>query len=81
MANLDTLMSTNDKILKIENFMEAFLKKVDKQLADLRDTGLINWKLTYGEKTYSTSEFFKKVTWNDMKYPRAYQVPRIVETF
>jgi hypothetical protein len=36
LANLDTLMSSNDKILKLENGIESFLKKVDKQYLDLQ---------------------------------------------
>ena len=31
LANLDTLMFCNDKILKLENLVESFLKRIDKQ--------------------------------------------------
>jgi hypothetical protein len=35
MANLDTLMFSNDKVLKLENNVEGFLKKIDKQYCEL----------------------------------------------
>ena len=35
MANLDTLMFSNDKVLKLESNIEGFLKKLDKQYLDL----------------------------------------------
>ena len=37
MANLDTLMFCNDKALKLENLLEALLKKIDKQFCDLAE--------------------------------------------
>lgn len=37
LANLDTLMMVNDKLLKLESIIEGFLKKVDKQYLDLQE--------------------------------------------
>jgi len=36
LANLDTLMLVNDKLLKLEGNIESFLKKVDRQYLDLQ---------------------------------------------
>ena len=36
LANLDTLMMVNDKLLKLETGIESFLKKVDRQYLDLQ---------------------------------------------
>ena len=36
LANLDTLMMVNDKLLKVENGVESFLKKIDRQYLDLQ---------------------------------------------
>lgn len=50
LANLDTLMSSNDKILKTENGIEGFLKKVDKQYLDLQNKQIHEWHLKGIEK-------------------------------
>jgi len=50
LANLDTLMSSNDKILKTENGIESFLKKVDKQYIDLQNKQYHDWHLKGIEK-------------------------------
>jgi V-type H+-transporting ATPase subunit C len=50
LANLDTLMSSNDKLLKIESGIESFLKKVDKQYLDLQNKQSHEWNLKGIEK-------------------------------
>jgi V-type H+-transporting ATPase subunit C len=50
LANLDTLMSSNDKILKTETGIESFLKKVDKQFLDLQNKQYHEWHLKGIEK-------------------------------
>ena len=50
LANLDTLMSSNDKMLKLENGVEGFLKKVDKQYIDLLNILSHEWHLKGIEK-------------------------------
>lgn len=49
MANLDTLMFCNDKTLKLENSIEALLKKIDKQFLDLSEKDSHEWWVK-GEK-------------------------------
>ena len=43
MANLDTLMFSNDKVLKLESNIEGFLKKLDKQYCDLTGVNSHEW--------------------------------------
>lgn len=43
LANLDTLMMVNDKILKMETVIESFLKKIDRQYLDLQEKASHNW--------------------------------------
>lgn len=37
LANLDTLMMVNDKLLKLETNIESFLKRIDRQYLDLQE--------------------------------------------
>ena len=50
MANLDTLMFSNDKVLKLENNVEGFLKKVDKQYCELEEKQLHDWYVRGGDR-------------------------------
>lgn len=50
LANLDTLMFCNDKILKLENLVEGFLKKIDKQYLDLIEKPSHEWYVRGGDK-------------------------------
>lgn len=81
LANLDTLMSSNDKILKLESGVESFLKKVDKQYLDLQNKLTHEWHLKGIEKEPLLSDYLYNFKWNDSKYPRSYPIPRLVETF
>lgn len=48
LANLDTLMMVNDKLLKLENLVESFLKKIDRQYLDLKELQQTEWKIKIG---------------------------------
>ena len=74
-------MSSNDKILKTENGIEGFLKKVDKQFLDLQNKQYHEWHLKGIEKEPTVGEYLFNFKWNESKYPRSYPIPRLVETF
>ena len=50
LANLDTLMMVNDKLLKLENGIERFLKKVDRQYLDLQEKQSHEWYIKAADK-------------------------------
>lgn len=50
LANLDTLMMVNDKLLKLENGIESFLKKVDRQYLDLQEKQSHEWYIKAADK-------------------------------
>jgi SH3-like domain-containing protein len=50
MANLDTLMFSNDKVLKLENNVEGFLKKIDKQYCELEEKQAHDWYVRGGDR-------------------------------
>jgi hypothetical protein len=50
LANLDTLMMVNDKLLKLEGVIESFLKRIDKQYLDLQNKTSHEWLLKSGDK-------------------------------
>jgi hypothetical protein len=50
LANLDTLMFCNDKVLKLENGVESFLKKIDKQYLDLEEKQTHDWYVRGGDR-------------------------------
>ncbi len=78
LANLDTLMSSNDKILRTEGGIEGFLKKVDKQYLDLQNKQYHDWHLKGIEKEPAVGEYLFNFKWNESKYPRSYPIPRLV---
>lgn len=79
LANLDTLMMVNDKLLKLENLMESFLKKIDRQYLDLQEAQAHEWYVKSGDKDITIPKFLRSFNWNDSKYPRSYPLPRITE--
>ena len=78
-ANLDTLMLVNDKLLKLEGGLEGFLKKIDRQFLDLQEKQAHDWYVKSGDKEVSVSNFLYGFKWNDSKYPRSYPLQRITE--
>ena len=80
LANLDTLMMVNDKLLKLENGIESFLKKIDRQYLDLQEKTEHAWFIKFENKEIPISQYLYDYKWNDAKYPRTYPLPRIVET-
>lgn len=81
MTNLDTLMFCNDKTLKLESMIEAFLKKIDKQYLDLEEKQMHEWMVRNGDKESPTRTYCYEFRWNDSKYPRNYPIPKLVELF
>lgn len=79
LANLDTLMMVNDKLIRVEAGIEAFLKKVDKQYLDLQEKNSHEWYIKSGDKEYTVAKYLYNFNWNDSKYPRSYTLPRIAE--
>lgn len=57
LANLDTLMLVNDKLLKLENGIEGFLKKIDRQFLDLQEKQSHDWYVKSGNKEMLLSKF------------------------
>lgn len=57
-------MSSNDKILKTENGIESFLKKVDKQYIDLQNKQYHDWHLKGIEKEPNVGEYLFNFKWN-----------------
>lgn len=74
-------MFCNDKILKLENQVESFLKKIDKQYQDLENKQSHDWFIRSGEKEVSVGKYFSEFKWNDLKYPRNYAIPKLVELY
>ena len=74
-------MFVNDKLLKLENALESFLKKIDKQYLDLQEKQSHDWFVKGWDKEYPLAKFLYEFRWNDAKYPRNYPIPRIAETF
>lgn len=79
LANLDTLMMVNDKLLKLENGIEGFLKKIDRQYLDLQEKVSNEWFVKSGDKEINIVKFLNTFNWNEAKYPRSYPLPRITE--
>jgi hypothetical protein len=79
MANLDTLMFSNDKVLKLENNVEGFLKKVDKQYCELEDKQTHDWYVRGGDREIPARRYFAEFAWNKSKYPMTSAIPAIVE--
>lgn len=79
MANLDTLMFSNDKVLKLENNVEGFLKKVDKQYCELEDKQAHDWYVRGGDREIPARRYFSEFVWNKSKYPMTSAIPAIVE--
>lgn len=80
MANLDTLMLCNDKVLKLENNVEAFLKKIDKQYCELEDKLTHDWYVRGGDREAPARRFFTEFKWNDSKYPTSSAISGLVNT-
>ena len=78
-ANLDTLMLVNDKLLKLEGGLEGFLKKVDRQYLDLQEKQAHDWHIKAGEREVTVPKFLYEFKWNEAKYPRNYPLQRIAE--
>ena len=79
-ANLDTLMLVNDKLLKLETGLEAFLKKIDRQFLDLQEKQSHEWFIKAGDREVMVPRFLYDFRWNEAKYPRNYPIQRITET-
>lgn len=79
MANLDTLMFCNDKVLKLENNVEGFLKKIDKQYCELEEKQIHDWYVRGGDREISAKKYFSEFQWNKAKYPQTSAIPAIVE--
>lgn len=67
--NLDTLMFSNDKALRLENGIEALLKRIDRQYFDLSDKDNHRWWVK-GEKELPVERYFSEFIWNESKYPK-----------
>lgn len=80
LANLDTLMMVNDKLLKLESNVESFLKRIDRQYLDLQEKIQHNWFIKFENKEIPISQYLYDFKWSDAKYPRTYPLNRIVET-
>ncbi len=72
-------MLVNDKLLKTENLLESFLKKVDKQYLDLQEKQSHEWYVKGVEKELPVQKYLYDFRWNDSKYPRSFPIPRIAE--
>lgn len=64
MANLDTLMFCNDKVLKLEVNIEGFLKKLDKQYCDLEEKASHDWFVRGSDREISAKRYFSEFKWN-----------------
>lgn len=81
MANLDTLMFSNDKVLKLESNVEGFLKKLDKQYCDLTGENSHEWFVRASDRETPVKKYFQEFKWSESKYPMSYPIPKIVELF
>lgn len=80
MANLDTLMFSNDKSLRLENSIETLLKRIDRQYFDLSDKDTHEWWVK-GEKELPVKRYFSEFTWNSSKFPGDSPIPTVISLF
>ena len=79
-GNLDTLMYINDKLIRVEAALEAFLKRVDRQYLELNDNQPMTWTVKSLEGQQSLDKFIYRFKWNDSKFPRTMPLNKIVES-
>jgi V-type H+-transporting ATPase subunit C len=80
MGNLDTLMYVNDKLLKVESTIEAFLKRIDRQFTELNDNQPVVWEIKSIDGNQTLNKFIYRFKWNDSKFPRSYTLNKILES-
>lgn len=78
MGNLDTLMYINDKLIKIEANLEAFLKRVDRQYTETNDNQSQVWEVRSIDGNQTLDKFISRFKWNDSKFPRSMALNKIL---
>lgn len=80
MGNLDTLMYINDKLIKVEATLEAFLKRIDRQFTELNDNKPEAWEVKSIDGNQTLEKFIYRFKWNDSKFSRSLTLNKIIES-